>query len=154
MRRYLVPFITAASLAVSFIMVVSVTTEGRSRCSNGTLNGMYSLRATGDVLGVGPFAAVGVFSFDGSGHVTATLVTRTNGNNGLSNVEGVYSVNADCFATDTLTSTTGAVSTHEYAVFSRGKGFYILGTTAGAPNVIIGEARKQHSETADSRDDQ
>jgi hypothetical protein len=119
-----------------------------------TLNGLYSLRATGDVLGVGPFAGVGVFSFDGDGHVAGTLVTRTNGNHGQSNVEGVYSVSPDCFANDTLTSTTGAVSTHTYAVFSRGHGYYILNTTAGAPNVIIGEARKQNPETAESRDDQ
>ena len=69
-------------------------------------------------------------------------------------MEGVYTVNADCFATDTVTSTTGAITTHTYAVFSRGQGFYILNTTAGAPNVIIGEARKQNPERTDSRDEQ
>jgi len=52
-----------------------------------------------------------------------------------------------------ITSTTGAVSTHSYAVFSHGQGYYILNTTAGAPNVVIGEARKQNPKTAESHDD-
>ena len=48
---------------------------------------------------------------------------------------------ADCLATDTLTTTTGAVSTHTYSIFSRGRAFNILNTTVGAPNVVIGEGR-------------
>jgi hypothetical protein len=150
MRRYLVPGVTLATLALGFILAGIGTGHARSGCSNATLNGTYSVRATGDVLGIGPFAAVGVFNYDGNGHVAATLVSRTNGSNGLGNFDGTYSVTPDCFASDTLAAPAGPISTHSYAVFDRGRGFYILNTTVGAPNVIIGEGRKQ---TGDSREE-
>jgi hypothetical protein len=40
-------------------------------CSNATLNGSYGLHATGISIGVGDFAAVGRFTFDGKGNLTA-----------------------------------------------------------------------------------
>jgi len=141
--RPIVSLGTAGALAAAFVVATSAPTNARAGCSNATLNGAYSVRATGDVIGIGPFAAVGVFAFDGNGHVAASLVTRTNGANGLSNVAGTYSVAPDCTAADTLSTATGVVSTHSYAIFDRGRGFYILNTTVGAPNVVIGEARKQ-----------
>ena len=141
--RFIVCLGTAACLAAAFTLGASARSDGRAGCSNATLNGAYSLRATGDVLGIGPFAAVGVFNFDGNGHVSVSLVTRTNGANGVSNVTGAYVVAPDCTAADTLSTATGVVSTHSYAIFGGGRGFYILNTTVGAPNVIIGEARRQ-----------
>jgi len=47
------------------------------QCSNATLNGTYGLHATGTVIGVGDFAAVGRFTFDGKGHLTGKLFVRT-----------------------------------------------------------------------------
>ena len=145
--RSIVSLGTAAGLAAAFIVGAGARSDGRAGCSSATLNGAYSLRATGDVIGIGPFAAVGVFNFDGNGHVSASLVTRTNGANGVSNVTGTVVVAPDCTAADTLSTATGVVSTHSYAIFGRGRGFYILNTTVGAPNVVIGEARRQAGRT-------
>jgi hypothetical protein len=143
MRRYLTPLVASVCLAAPIVVPTAVTAgQERSGCSNATLNGAYAVRATGDVIGIGPFAGVGVFTYDGNGHVSGTLVTRTNGSNGVSTFQGVYEVTSDCFATDTLTATTGAVSVHSYSIFDRGRGFNILNTTVGAPTVIIGEGRQ------------
>ena len=147
--RSIVSLATAAGLAAAFVAGASARNDGRAGCSNATLNGSYSLHATGDIIGIGPFAAVGVFNFDGNGHVSASLVTRTNGTNGVSNVTGTYAVAPDCTAADTLSTATGVVSTHSYAIFGRGRGFYILNTTVGAPNVVIGEARRQAGKAED-----
>jgi hypothetical protein len=125
---------------------LSVAAEGapqQTACSTATLAGHYSLRATGEVVGVGAVAIVGVFDFDGRGHVTGSVTTRTSGVNTQSDVQGVYSVSVDCFATDTLKAANGAISTHEYVIFENGRGYFVLNTTTGAPNVVIGEAFKQ-----------
>jgi hypothetical protein len=153
MKRHIVSLSLATGLAGTVIPLTAIAAESGRGCSNATLHGQYSLRATGDVLGVGPFAAVGVFNYDGNGHVIATIVTRINGVNGQSDNVGTYSVNADCFVNDSLTATTGAVSTHESVIFDHGNGFFILNTTAGAPNVIIGEARRQAARRGNAREE-
>ena len=49
------------------------------QCSNATLHGSYALDARGTIINVGPFAAVGVFTF-GNGNLSATLAQKVNGN--------------------------------------------------------------------------
>jgi hypothetical protein len=159
MRRYFghperVPLQFAFLVSICLVAIV-VPAAGRggpdgAACSDATLRGAYAIHATGDVLGIGPFAGVGVFRYDGAGHVAGTLITRTNGANGASTFTGTYAVTADCFAADTLTTTTGAVSTHSYSIADGGRAFNILNTTVGAPNVIIGEGRR----TGQARDDE
>jgi hypothetical protein len=113
-------------------------------CSNATLRGSYGLHATGTVLDVGPFAAVGVFSFDGSGHLVGTLTSRINGNTlSRGSLTGTYSVTSDCFVSDRWEFASGESSEHESVIVDRGNGYFILNTTAGAPNVISGTAQKQ-----------
>jgi hypothetical protein len=113
-------------------------------CSNSTLHGSYGLHATGDIIDVGKFAAVGVFSFDGEGHLRGTLTSRVNSNNSFrESLTGEYSVSPDCFVSDTWNFTSGETSQHESVIVDRGRGYVILNTTEGAPVVISGEARKQ-----------
>ena len=140
MRRRVVSFVSVAAMALALVLVTEVTTEGRPACSNATLHGQYSLRASGEVIGVGPLAIVGVFRFDGNGHVTASVTTRLNGVNTHADLQGVYSVNAACVVEDSLTASNGSVSTHESVIFDSGDGYFVLNTTAGAPNMVIGEA--------------
>jgi hypothetical protein len=121
MRRYFVPVSVSVCLAAVVAPVAGLAGQGRSGCSNATLRGSYAVRATGDVLGIGPFAGVGVFRYDGNGHVAGTLVTRTNGANGASTFEGAYEVTADCFATDTLTD--DRRGQHAQISIRRGRGF-------------------------------
>jgi len=48
-------------------LVIGTQAEDRAGCSSATLQGSYGLHATGTVIGVGDFAAVGRFTFDGKG---------------------------------------------------------------------------------------
>jgi hypothetical protein len=108
-------------------------------CSNATLDGSYGLHATGTVIGVGDFAAVGRFVFDGNGNLTATLYVRVNGNNvGPLNFSGVYSVSPECIVTDRWGG-----STHVSVIVDKGKGYFILNNTPGEGDTISGEARRQ-----------
>ncbi len=75
--------------------------EDRASCSNATLHGSYGLHATGTIIGVGDFAAVGRFTFDGNGSLTGKLFVRVAGNNAEPPAfSGSYSVSPDCIVTD------------------------------------------------------
>jgi hypothetical protein len=118
---------------------IGMQAEDRAVCSNATLHGSYGLHAKGTVIGVGDFAAVGRFTFDGKGNLTAKLFVRVNGNN----VEpplltGTYSVGPDCIVTDTWGG-----STHVSVIVDNGKGYFILNNTSGEGDTISGEARRQ-----------
>ena len=65
-------FPKAQCFRLSLIMLtlaIGVRAEDNASCSNATLHGSYGLRATGTVIGVGDFAAVGRFTFDGKGNL-------------------------------------------------------------------------------------
>jgi hypothetical protein len=49
------------------VLAIGAQAQDRSNCSNASLPGSYGLHATGSVIGVGDFAAVGRFTFDGNG---------------------------------------------------------------------------------------
>ena len=138
MRRHMVSLILVTALAATSVAFADDPAAAGSKCSDTTLRGRYSVHATGEIAGVGPFATVGVFEFDGTGHAAASVVTRTSGTNATAEVEGVYSVNRDCSGSDTVTATNGSVSTHQFVIFGKGSGYFILNTTPGAPHVIIG----------------
>ena len=108
------------------------------------MKGSYGLHATGSVLGVGPFAAVGVFSFDGAGSLRGTLTSRINANTFLrEKLTGGYHVTPDCMVSDTWNLASGETSAHESVIVDEGKAYFILNTTDGAPVVISGNAQKQ-----------
>jgi len=107
-------------------------------CSNASLQGSYGLHATGTTATGDLVAAVGVFSFDGNGHLTATLFVRLPSATLELHPSGTYTVSSDCTVSDTWGG-----SGHESVIVDGGRGYVILNTTDG---VISGEARKQFSE--------
>jgi hypothetical protein len=116
--------------------------EDKANCSNATLHGSYGLHATGSVIGVGDFAAVGRFTFDGNGSLTGKLFVRLAGNNmEPPEFTGTYSVNSDCTVTDTWGPPIN--STHVSVIVDQGKGYVILNNTSGSGDTISGEARRQ-----------
>ena len=124
---------------VALSLVIGMHAEDRANCSNATLHGSYGLHATGSVIGVGDFAAVGRFTFDGKGGLTAKLFIRVNGNNvELPDITGTYTVNPDCTVTDSWGG-----STHISIIVDEGKGYFILNNTVGEGDTISGEARRQ-----------
>ena len=70
--------------------------ERSEGCSVATLNGAYGLVLTGQVLNVGPIAAVGVSTFDGKGHFLADQAVNLSGNFVQAHLTGTYTVNRDC----------------------------------------------------------
>jgi hypothetical protein len=91
------------------------------------------------VIGVGDFAAVGRFSFDGKGNLSAKLFLRINGNSvETPQLTGTYSVSPECIVTDTWGG-----STHVSVIVDGGKGYFIVNNTPGEGDTISGEARRQ-----------
>jgi len=116
-----------------------VSKQQEETCSNATLRGSYGLHATGTVIGVGDFAAVGRFVFDGNGNLIAPLYIRVNGNNvGPLSISGTYSVSPECIVTDRWGG-----STHVSVIVDNGKGYFILNNTPGEGDTISGEAKRQ-----------
>jgi hypothetical protein len=120
-------------------VAICMQAEDREHCSNATLHGSYGLHATGSVIGVGDFAAVGRFNFDGNGNLTAQLFVRLNGENAEHpDITGTYSVSQDCIVHDSWGG-----STHVSVIVDEGKGYFILNNTLDEGDTISGEARRQ-----------
>jgi hypothetical protein len=117
--------------------------QGKTACTNASLNGSYGLRGTGVINGVGNFAAIGLFHFDGKGNLTATLFTRVNGMNSTLALTGSYTVSQDCTVTDAWRTATGDVSVHQAVIVDNGNGYYIMNVTVGDGSTISAEAKKQ-----------
>jgi len=108
----------------------------KSGCSNASLKGSYGLHATGiDEPGDVPFAAVGVFTFDGAGNLAGDVFFRTPGSTIHAFPVGTYRVHPDCTVSDTFGG-----NTHESVIVDEGRAYLIVNTQAG---VISGEAHKQ-----------
>ena len=115
--------------------------EGKDNCSNATLKGSYGLHATGTIIGVGDFAAVGLFTFDGKGSLTGKLFVRVNGNNMTPpQFTGTYLVSPDCTVTDNWGAPIN--TTHVSIIVNGGKGYVILNNTSDSGDTISGEAKK------------
>ena len=141
-------FFTSRMLVVVFTTLFSLAAvtaaRGNEKCSNATLKGSYGLHATGTIIGVGDFAAVGRFTFDGKGNLTGKLFSRVAGNNSVSPAfTGTYSVSPNCKVTDTWGPPIN--STHVSVIVNDGKEYFILNDTPG-PGTISGEAKKQFPE--------
>lgn len=138
MHRRLVLWLTLVVLSFA----IGMQAQDGANCSNATLRGTYGLHATGTIIGVGDFAAVGRFTFDGNGHLTGQLFVRLAGNNAEPPVfSGSYSVSPDCIVTDSWGPPIN--STHVSVIVDHGKGYVILNNTSGSGDTISGEGRRQ-----------
>ena len=135
-------------LAVGFAILATVFSgniaKGQEICSNRSLSGSYGLHATGTIIGVGDFAAVGRFIFDGMGNLAGTLFLSVNGTNHELTITGAYSVSADCTVSDIWHLSNGGTTTHESVIVNNGQEYFILNTTSGM--AISGEAKKQFTD--------
>jgi hypothetical protein len=132
----------AAIASVVLALTVS-SSAGETNCSNASLNGSYALQATGTIGGVGPFAAVGRFNFDGNGNLTGKLWQRINGKNVVETLTGEYSVNSNCVVTDSWHLSLGETTTHLSIIRNNGTEYVILNNTSGSPSTVSGEATRQ-----------
>ena len=88
-----------------------------------------------------------ILRFDGPGQLEGNLTQRVNTAAGPTTlhvpVDGSYTVNADCTAEDKLVNElTGAFNTQDVILIDDGKEFLFVVTTAGAPPIVSGAARR------------
>jgi uncharacterized protein YdeI (BOF family) len=110
MKRTITRNIFAVTLTTALAVGVASTAQAADKgCSNATLTGTFAYTNTGfftaaaaPPLQAGPFAGVGVETFDGNGGTTATTWVSINGNIFQATIKGTYSVNSDCTGTLTL----------------------------------------------------
>src|SRR5262245_22669406 len=112
MRRR-ITYASALMASIAALIVVGMPQKApaqrRAGCANWTLRGDYALHLTGSVESgpfAGPLAFVGLFNFDGFGHLTGKITLRRNeGANGpttaFAQYQGNYTVNPDCTFEDT-----------------------------------------------------
>jgi hypothetical protein len=158
----------ALGLSLSLVVVIAgvlvvgkvAPVRAKSGCTNASLQGSYGIHATGTFTAgpnAGPAAFVGVLTFDGLGQLTLSLTQRLSSATGpitLTKVPfvGTYSVSADCTVEDVWHNMlNGTSSTHESIIIDNGRGFFILNTSTGAPNVVSGVGRKQFAGEHDDR---
>jgi hypothetical protein len=111
-------------------------------CSLRTLNGCYGFTFSGNIVGFGPIAGIGVENFDGQGHVTITQTLNVNGRGGIRDtVTGTYTVNSDCTGSTVITQTDGSLTHIDFVIVDNGKEILTLPTDPGS--VITGTAKKQ-----------
>ena len=136
----------AATLVFAIIGAYKVqATEDKGKCTNASLNGSYGLGATGTIIGVGPFAAVGVLTFDGKGNLAGSLTEKINGNTFQNDTfRGNYIVDSFCRVSDVWHFTSGDTSQHDSVIVSNGNEFSIVNTSPG--NVISGTAKRMFPE--------
>lgn len=110
-------------------------------CGVGMLNGNYALALEGPVVAgnsAGPYAGVGVLSFDGVGNVAVRISQSFNGAiQPVVVTAGRYSLGEDCAGTLILSPTTR----FDIAASNGGREINFLQTNPG--NVIYGVAKKQ-----------
>ncbi len=112
----------------------------RLHCTNGTIQGRYAVRTDGALVGVGPFAAVGIMTFDGAGSVTNAATTSTNGNIVSGTTTGTYSVNDDCSGQIAIPSVAGPPLTFNLIIADRGNEIALIATRA--PAVLTGTGKR------------
>ena len=122
--------------------------SGGHRCSNRTLRGSYGFTGSGFVVSppfppelAGPFAAAGVFSFDGNGTVSAVDTVSFNGRIRRRVITGNYMVEEDCRGSITDVDDLGNVRTIDLVIVENGKEVRIINTLPGT--AITAVLRKQ-----------
>lgn len=120
-------------------------TDGHESCSNATLNGTYGFYGTG-TTSVGPLAAVGLITFDGTGgHSPAIQTIRKNGVTVRDlfadpPLDGPYEVDPDCAGR--FLNFDGSVAGH-FVIVDRGKEIFNISLAPG--NSVIRVFRKINS---------
>ena len=136
--------ITLAALALG----IAPNAKADEGCSNAALKGTFSYTSTGFITAppalAGPFAEVGMQSFDGKGGTTATATLSQNGNILQVTITGTYTVNPDCTGTLTLQVSPLGITVHVFlAIDNSGTQFQAIETEQGIVITRIG--RRQFS---------
>jgi len=137
-------FTIAAATALALWIAPTANAQVAQRgCSNASLNGTYAYTGTGVIVSpaafAGPFAEVGMQTFDGQGHTTATATASQNGGILQFTITGTYSVNPDCTGTLTLQVAPEGITVPVFIVIDNGwNEFQAIETSPGVVITRIG----------------
>ena len=109
-------------------------------CSTGVLNGQYGISWTGTSKTIGPGAAAGIITFDGSGQIGGYGIASLDGVIVERTWTGTYAVNDACAGSATIVSSLGVSVSVVFVVFDRGKQIQFLETDSGT--VMSGVAKR------------
>jgi hypothetical protein len=76
------PSITSGGFAIAFVSLLALGLVSRVQareCSNASIQGTYGFSCEGTLVGVGPLAAIGVFTADGKGNGSEVETVSVNG---------------------------------------------------------------------------
>jgi hypothetical protein len=149
-RSNIASVLTTLALALG---LVSAASAQNTTCSNATLKGSFGYSSTGTLLKnyvlppfSGPFAEVGVQSFNGDGETSATATLSSNGNIVAVTVTGTYTVNPDCTGTVTLLISPFGATVHANLVIDKnGNAFQAIETEPGL--IVARMAWRQFSDS-------
>jgi len=111
------------------------------KCGKQSLNGGYAATFNGLVASF-PYAAVGVFTFDGNGSASGGDHSSFNGAQGEETFTGEYEVNADCTGTLTALFQPGDLTgTVGFAIVDNGKEVWLVETDP--MTILSGVLRRQ-----------
>ena len=115
---------------------------GLGKCSERSLNGVYSIEFSGSFVGVGPVATLGTIKLDGAGNFEVTDTASFNGTIIDRVGAGTYTVGADCTGSATVTYSVGQPgrqATFDFVITDRGQDVRLIGTTPGS--IVSGSAK-------------
>ncbi len=122
-------------MTVTFAAITLVPQALRAQdpraCSNGNIQGMYIMSASGSIVGVGPAALIGLVTYDGMGNGLGTITISLNGSTSTSPPTPVtFNVNRDCTGTMTFGSGAGATN-FDFVITPNGSNMTWLVTNPG-----------------------
>jgi len=133
--------VTITVVAALALFVAPFASAESKSCSLATLKGTFSDRDTGYIAGLGQFAGVNLYTFDGHGKITGIGMTSLNGLVISGASSGTYTVNPDCTGTFEGQDSQGQTHGAYFVIDDGGNELQILVTDPGT--VITCIARRQ-----------
>ena len=133
--------VAIAGIAALALAIAPLAGAQIKPCSAATLKGTFSDRDTGYIPGLGPFAGVNLYTFDGHGKITGSGTTSLNGLVVSGTVSGTYKVNPDCTGSFEGQDSQGQTHGAYFVIDDGGNELQILVTDPGT--VITCVARRQ-----------
>ena len=127
--------ITSGVFVMSFVslLVLGLVSQVQAReCSNASIKGTYGFSCEGTLVGVGPIAAIGVFTADGNGNGSEVETLSLNGeiSRGVFRTD-TYTVDADCTGSFVSTGPDGSVIHNDFVIDDHEKEMRLIATESG-----------------------
>ena len=127
--------ITSGVFIMSFfsLLVLGLVSQVQARaCSNASIQGTYGFSCEGTIVGVGPIAAIGVFTADGHGNGSEVETLSVNGeiSRGVFRTD-TYTVDADCTGSFVSTGPDGSVIHNDFVIDDNAKEIRLIATESG-----------------------